>query len=116
VPLPNVRSFSTQAAFVLTLLVARPLSAADYYVSTTGDDDNPGTLDQPFLTVERGQEAASPGDTVFIRGGVYTFSGTSRTYGVLFAKSGEPDLRINYFAYPGEIPIFDLFDLRPRRG
>jgi hypothetical protein len=44
---------------------------------------------------------------------VYEFSGTTRTIAVSFTKSGTANARINYFAYPGETPIFDLFDLLP---
>jgi MYXO-CTERM domain-containing protein len=101
---------SLGAAFLLLPLSAR---AADYYVATDGSDDNPGTLEAPFATVERGQEEASPGDTVFIREGVYEFSSTTRTVGVSFTKSGTESSRINYFAYPGERPIFDLFEVLP---
>ncbi len=98
---------------VALLLFPRWVRAADYYVAADGDDDNPGTLEAPFATVERGQQAASPGDTVFIREGVYEFSSTTRTVGVAFSKSGTANARINYFAYPGERPIFDLFDVLP---
>jgi MYXO-CTERM domain-containing protein len=100
--------------FLPVFLAAVPAAAAEYYVAPTGDDAAAGTEEEPFRTVERGQMAASPGDTVFIRGGVYTFSGTSATVGVSFTKSGQQDRRINYFAYPGELPIFDLFELRPQ--
>ena len=66
------------------LLIAAPANAAEYYVATTGDDDAAGTEAAPFQTVERAQMAAAAGDTVFIRGGVYEFSGTTRTVGVTF--------------------------------
>ena len=33
--------------------------------------------------------------------------------GVAFSKSGTATAPINYFAYPGEIPIFDLTNLTP---
>ena len=53
---------------------------ATFYVSTTGSDSNPGSLDFPFLTLHRAALAAravtprSVGDvTVFIRGGTYRF-------------------------------------------
>jgi hypothetical protein len=98
---------------VALLLLPVSARAADYYVATDGNDDNPGTLEAPFATVERGQEEASPGDTVFIREGVYEFSSTTRTVGVSFTKSGTESARINYFAYPGERPIFDLFEVLP---
>ncbi|MBC8132771.1 MAG: right-handed parallel beta-helix repeat-containing protein, partial [Deltaproteobacteria bacterium] len=103
----------TPSVLALVLLVPGAVRAADFYVSLTGSDTNPGTLDQPFRTVGRGQTAAAAGDTVFIRGGVYTIAGTSGTMGINFTKSGQPDRRINYFAYPNETPIFDLFGLLP---
>jgi hypothetical protein len=56
--------------------------AAEYYVAPDGDD---------AAGVERAQQAAAPGDTVWIRGGEYRFRGTSRTVGVSFTKSGTQD-------------------------
>jgi hypothetical protein len=100
-------------AVSLGLLVSLPLHAADYYVATTGKDDNAGTMAAPFLTVGRAQMAAAPGDTVYIGGGVYKFSGNSQTAGVSFTKSGTPDKHIKYFAVPGQVPVFDLFELTP---
>jgi hypothetical protein len=101
---------------VLLLLVLAPVSvhAATYYVAPDGSDSAAGTEAAPFATVAQGQRMAVAGDTVFIRGGVYTFAGTSATVGVLFNKSGQANLPINYFAFPGETPIFDLFGLLPQ--
>jgi MYXO-CTERM domain-containing protein len=101
--------------FVAIVVVALPVYAEDRYVAPDGNDSNSGTLDKPFATVERAQMASAPGDTVFIRGGVYKFSGTSATVGVSFTKSGQDGKPINYFAYPGEVPIFDLFELKPQQ-
>jgi len=42
-----------------------------YYVSTSGNDANAGSLDYPFRSIQRAAEFAGPGDTVLIRGGVY---------------------------------------------
>jgi len=78
----------------------------DWYVAVDGEDDNPGTEAEPFATVGRAQQAASPGDTVLVRGGVYAFS--SGTVGVAFGKSGTQGEHIRYFAYAGETPVFDL--------
>src|SRR6187399_2982097 len=99
-------------AFATVLLVPAAARAAEYYVAVDGSDSAAGTLDAPFATVGRAQTAASAGDTVFIRGGRYAFSG-SGTVGVSFTKSGKQDQPINYFAYMGEVPIFDLTDLTP---
>jgi hypothetical protein len=45
--------------------------SATYYVSTTGNDGNPGTMAQPWRTIQHGIDVAVAGDTVFIRGGIY---------------------------------------------
>jgi parallel beta-helix repeat protein len=42
-----------------------------FYVSTTGNDSNPGTLLSPFLTVAHGLETMFAGDTLFLRAGTY---------------------------------------------
>lgn len=91
-----------------------PARGAQWYVAPTGSDANPGTLAAPFATIARGQQAATAGDTVWLRGGVYAFSGaTGSQYGVLFNKSGAAGAPINYWAYPGETPTFDFFNYLP---
>ena len=45
--------------------------ANDYYVSISGDDSNPGTLDLPFKTIQHATSIVEAGDTVYIRGGTY---------------------------------------------
>ncbi|HLP07853.1 MAG TPA: PDZ domain-containing protein [Opitutaceae bacterium] len=59
----------------LALLSAGLCSAQPYFVSPNGDDANPGTLEQPFATPQRAQQAvrAKRGD-VFLRGGTYYLS------------------------------------------
>ena len=42
-----------------------------YYVATDGVDDNPGTLIQPWETIQKAANSLSPGDIVYVRGGVY---------------------------------------------
>ena len=89
-------------------------SAADFYVAVDGMDSNAGSLQAPFASLQRAEQAASAGDTVYVRGGVYRFSGTQATVGVSFTKSGASGRPIHYFAYEGEQPIFDLFALKPQ--
>lgn len=104
----------------LTLLIGAALFSswsysAEFYVATNGSDTNPGTFSEPFASIARGQQAASAGDTVWIRGGVYEYAagpGASEN-AVLFNKSGSPGNRINYWAYPGEVPVFDFFNYQP---
>src|SRR6186713_627347 len=98
-------------AFWGALWASSPAFAAEYYVATDGDDANPGTETEPFATVGRGQQAASPGDTVWVHGGTYSFS--SGTVGVSFTKAGQANDLIHYFAYPDEVPVFDLSAINP---
>ena len=39
--------------FIATFCLASPLLVADFHVSTNGNDQNPGTPEQPFATLER---------------------------------------------------------------
>lgn len=46
--------------------------SARYYVAPGGSDDGPGSARQPFQTIQKAAEVASPGDTVLVRAGTYT--------------------------------------------
>ncbi|MDX1948586.1 MAG: Calx-beta domain-containing protein [Pirellulaceae bacterium] len=52
-------------------LEVRQLMASDFYVAPTGDDWAAGTLAAPFQTIRRALDAAQPGDTITLRGGVH---------------------------------------------
>lgn len=75
----------------------------DYYMSTTGSDQNDGSLNSPFATVAHFVSLAKPGDTLYIRGGFYEQS-TDITC------SGTEDAWITIRNYPNEVPIFDGSD------
>ena len=58
---------------VVTLLaVPAVASAATYYVATTGSDSNPGSVSAPWRTIRFAVSRLSAGDTLYIRGGLYT--------------------------------------------
>lgn len=82
--------------------------AASYFVAENGNDANPGTLGEPFATMARGQQAASAGDTVYLRGGTYRFVSNSAANGVTLNKSGSSGKPITYAAYEAEVPVFDF--------
>ena len=42
-----------------------------FYVSLEGDDANDGSLDKPFRTIQKAVDVMQPGDTCYVRGGVY---------------------------------------------
>ncbi len=87
------------------------LSAATYYVATNGSDSNPGTISQPWLTIQKGFSSIAAGDILYIRGGTYlpsgTISGGQISGAVANGKKGSASKMYNVFAYPGEQPVLD---------
>ena len=59
--------------FVLfgTLLLGSSLTAAEYHVSPSGNDENQGTAAQPYRTISAAAQAAQPGDAITVHAGVY---------------------------------------------
>src|SRR5205085_12016371 len=65
--------FLALVTLVVTLVAAPAVaSAATYYVATTGNDANPGSLSAPWRTISVAVSRLTAGDTLYIRGGVYT--------------------------------------------
>lgn len=79
------------------------------YVSTNGSDSNSGTLNAPFLTLEKARDTIRAlkadeglpegGVTVYLREGRYE---RTSSFELRQQDSGEADKPITYTAYPGE--------------
>lgn len=95
----------------LGLLLTSKAMAADYYVSPSGSDSNPGTIDRPFKTIAKGYSMASAGSTVYVRAGTYLISSPLR-----FNKNGSSGNLIKVFAYPNEVPVIDGINLTGKWG
>jgi len=81
--------------------------ADDYYVATDGDDAANGSLATPWRTIQQGLDQAGPGDTVYVRGGLYRER-------VAFARSGSAGTGwIRLANHPGEQPVIDGSTLVP---
>lgn len=88
---------------MIELLEKRRLYSQSWFVSPTGANSNPGTLAQPFQTIQQAANEAQPGDTVYILGGIYRETVTP-------ANSGTPGEPITYTAYNNESVEIDGAD------
>jgi hypothetical protein len=82
------------------LIINGSLYAQNYYVSTSGDDSNPGTMDSPWETVQYAMDMATPGSIVHIMGGTYNEK-------VYLNVSGTPGNLITFQNYNNEEVIID---------
>lgn len=94
--------------------VNEPSRGKVYYVDPTpvGSDDQPGTFEKPWGTIQHAFDSVKPGDTVFLRGGYYSLHRAA----VLEDYGEEEGQWLTISAYPGETPVIDgfgvLFDTR----
>lgn len=112
-PFTHYKMLALLIIVVSALLLAHPVGAQGqiYYVATNGNDANPGTLAQPFATWQKAINLAQPGDTIYLRGGVYAVSG-NRDWGVsIVGRNGTAANPINLWAYQNEVPILDAAGL-----
>lgn len=87
-------------ALITSFNIQAQTASTSFYVAPNGSNSNPGTLAQPWETIEyaanNGQ--VKPGDTVYIRAGTYN------EY-IQQGISGAPGNPITYKNYPGETPV-----------
>jgi parallel beta-helix repeat protein len=62
-----------------------------YYVSTAGNDSNPGTQSQPWRTIQKAADTMTLADTVYVNAGVYDER-------VTVDNSGNPGAMISFIA------------------
>lgn len=106
----------TSLLFVLAIILGLVVSISaikqvyatgiNYYVAPDGDDNNPGTFEQPFKTVTKARDVVRTVDSsmdqdinVYLRGGTYAQSSTL-SFGA--QDSGTNSFNIIYQSYPGE--------------
>jgi hypothetical protein len=78
-----------------------------FYVSTNGDDSNPGTQTAPWRTVQHAADVARAGSTVNVRSGIYEELVTIKESG------NATDGYITFRSYPGETAVLDAEHFAP---
>ena len=81
---------------LLALALGFTVSAKEYHVAKTGNDNNNGALNSPFLSIQKAADIAQPGDVITVHEGIYR-------EGVNPPRGGTSDSeRIVYLAAKGE--------------
>jgi hypothetical protein len=102
---------------LVTVAVAGNAAAASvYYVSPSGSDIAAGTESAPWKSIAHAQSVVGAGDTVYLRGGTYSYtaatsscsSQTATVDAITLNKSGTAGSPINYWNYPGEKVQFNF--------
>jgi len=95
---------SLRALLLLITLMPVPSlvgqTGASFFVSTTGSDNNPGSLGSPWRTIQHAANSVSAGATVYVMGGVYNES-------VNFPASGTASAPITFESYSGQTAVID---------
>jgi parallel beta-helix repeat protein len=99
-PSPTLPTTPAQPTATLVYLALVTKTGAAYYVSTSGNNANPGTLTQPWKTVQYAVDHASAGATIYLRGGTYPEN-------VRITKSGKDGAPVILSGYPGETATID---------
>ena len=102
--------------FMLMFISTQFIIAQDFYVSdSNGSDNNSGTLEAPFKTINKGISMVSAGGTVYVMDGVYqnenygnvdpsTNTNMNNQHVVTVNKSGSEGAYITLRNYPGHLP------------
>ena len=88
---------------LILLFVSVHITGTTYYVSPTGISTAAGTITNPLSFSTAIAKALVAGDSIIVRGGMYTFSSMQT-----ISKSGSSAKFIHIIAYAAENPVFDF--------
>lgn len=95
---------------ILFLFLVSFANANVYYMSTTGNNGNSGTISSPWLTIEYSVSQLSAGDTLYIRGGTYRSTKGTGTVNRFYINglTGSSGAKFYILNFPGEQPVFNM--------
>ena len=79
--------------------VIRASAGNIYFVSPTGSDTAAGSLTQPYRTISKSLSRLQPGDTLFVRGGIYAERAAPKI------TAGRSDAGVLVSSYGSESPV-----------
>lgn len=99
--------FLSLVMFLVCVSVASGQPNTSFYVSTTGNDSNPGTQTAPWRTVQHAADTVRAGSTVNVRGGIYEEIVNIK------ASGNATDGYITFRSFPGETAVLDAEHFAP---
>jgi parallel beta-helix repeat protein len=98
----NTRRYKMKifVSFIIILLTFTSGYGAEYFVSKSGVDSNPGTESQPWKTIQKAANTLTAGDIVYIKAGTYNER-------VIPQDSGTAGNYITYTAYANDTVKID---------
>ena len=127
---PDIQSEQLTAEQFATSELKSATIGTNYFVSTTGNDSNPGTELRPFLTISYASSIVNPGDVITVENGTYTTvpggnfgnllrSGTSTNYITYKARNkggaildGKNNSALRGINIPGNYINFEGFEMK----
>lgn len=91
--------------FILCYLFFANINHAQIFIATNGSDDSLGTIDKPYASFPKAISQTSPGDTIYVRGGVYNLV---TTITINAAQSGTEEYFCTLMAYQDELSVLDF--------
>ena len=85
---------------LLSVVTVNLYGQNEFYVSPSGNDSDPGTIELPWKTVSKAANTLTAGQIAYVKAGTYTG-------GMSVKNSGTAENYITLMAYPGEQPILD---------
>jgi hypothetical protein len=101
----NWNKVAKRMLFLMSLIIISGSLSAQIFIAPNGDDSHDGSFDNPLRTIPEALKKIAPGDTIYMRGGVYEES-SRITIGT--DKNGEENNLYYLFAWQNERPILDF--------
>ena len=99
-PTLQAAEIDSTSTFLPLIMHMGPSELSGYFVSPSGNDNNPGTESKPWRTIGKAARTAAAGATVYVHGGTYPEQ-------VRLDHSGTQNQPIRFLAYPGETPVIE---------
>jgi hypothetical protein len=101
----NLRALFVVVMLFILIQFQPPITARAggiYYIAPNGSNNNAGSINTPWLTLEYAAQRAGPGDTVYVRAGIYYPQSSIQLNSI-----NSPEAPILFSAFPGEIAVID---------